>query len=401
MNNLSCFKIAIKNVLHKPARSFGLMSLIFILSFVLFGGSILSLSLQSGLDRMTSRLGADLMVVPAENSSEMESILLQGTPSEFYFDLDSLEKIKNIDGVEMATSQFFLKSLNASCCSLPVQIIGFDPKTDFSIQPWIESVYSEEIKKGGVVVGSDIFIGESKTLKLFGETYDIVARLERTGTGLDQSIYVTMETMEDMYKTALEKKGDFPEDVTPQNSTSSILIKLSSNADKREVSRQIYRTVENIQLIEPKNMISNISQGLNNISGLISIFTTLFFVLGFLTLYIVFTISANERKKEFSILRVVGITKSKIKNILLKEAFIISFTGSILGILFSALIVFPFNTYIGNTLSLPYIQPQLIDIIKVLLLDLIISTLVGPLASIYAAEKISKSETYITMKESE
>ena len=316
MNNLSCFKIAIKNVLHKPARSFGLMSLIFILSFVLFGGSILSLSLQSGLDRMTSRLGADLMVVPAENSSEMESILLQGTPSEFYFDLDSLEKIKNIDGVEMATSQFFLKSLNASCCSLPVQIIGFDPKTDFSIQPWIESVYSEEIKKGGVVVGSDIFIGESKTLKLFGETYDIVARLERTGTGLDQSIYVTMETMEDMYKTALEKKGDFPEDVTPQNSTSSILIKLSSNADKREVSRQIYRTVENIQLIEPKNMISNISQGLNNISGLISVFTTLFFVLGFLTLYIVFTISANERKKEFSILRVVGITKSKIKNIL-------------------------------------------------------------------------------------
>lgn len=401
MNNLSCFKIAIKNVLHKPARSFGLMSLIFILSFVLFGGSILSLSLQSGLDRMTSRLGADLMVVPAENSSEMESILLQGTPSEFYFDLDSLEKIKNIDGVEMATSQFFLKSLNASCCSLPVQIIGFDPKTDFSIQPWIESVYSEEIKKGGVVVGSDIFIGESKTLKLFGETYDIVARLERTGTGLDQSIYVTMETMEDMYKTALEKKGDFPEDVTPQNSTSSILIKLSSNADKREVSRQIYRTVENIQLIEPKNMISNISQGLNNISGLVSIFTTLFFVLGFLTLYIVFTISANERKKEFSILRVVGITKSKIKNILLKEAFIISFTGSILGILFSALIVFPFNTYIGNTLNLPYIQPQLIDIIKVLLLDLIISTLVGPLASIYAAEKISKSETYITMKESE
>ena len=52
-------------------------------------------------------------------------------------------------------------------------------------------------------------------------------------------------------------------------------------------------------------------------------------------------------------------------------------------------------------MGLPYAQPEILEIIKILLIDLFISALVGPLASIQAAGKISKAETFITMKESE
>lgn len=401
MKKITSFSIAIKNILHKPIRSFGLMGIVTILSFVLFSGSILSLSLQNGLERMENRLGAELIIVPTENAKDMESILLQGTPNNFYFEKNAFDIIKNIDGIEKITYQFFLKSLNASCCSVPVQLISYDPETDFSVTPWINEVFNGKLDENSIIVGSDITISSSKTLKIFGETYNIVATLEKTSTGLDQSIYVSAETMQQMYKNALEKGVELPNNANPEDDISAILIDLKDDANKRAIMKEIKNQVENIAIIEPQNMVLDIANSLKNISGIITIFSTLFLLSSFLTLYIVFTISANERKKEFSILRVVGTTRKKIREILLKEAFLISFIGGVLGIIIGAVFTFPFNTYIEITLGLPYIQPETFEIVKVILTNLIISAIVGPLASIQAANKISKAETYITMKESD
>lgn len=401
MKKITSFSIAIKNILHKPIRSFGLMGIVTILSFVLFSGSILSLSLQNGLERMENRLGAELIIVPTENAKDMESILLQGTPNNFYFEKNAFDIIKNIDGIEKITYQFFLKSLNASCCSVPVQLISYDPETDFSVTPWINEVFNGKLDENSIIVGSDITISSSKTLKIFGETYNIVATLEKTSTGLDQSIYVSAETMQQMYKNALEKGVELPNNANPEDDISAILIDLKDDANKRAIMKEIKNQVENIAIIEPQNMVLDIANSLENISGIITIFSTLFLLSSFLTLYIVFTISANERKKEFSILRVVGTTRKKIREILLKEAFLISFIGGVLGIIIGAVFTFPFNTYIEITLELPYIQPETFEIVKVILTNLIISAIVGPLASIQAANKISKAETYITMKESD
>lgn len=401
MKKITSFSIAIKNILHKPIRSFGLMGIVTILSFVLFSGSILSLSLQNGLERMENRLGAELIIVPTENAKDMESILLQGTPNNFYFEKNAFDIIKNIDGIEKITYQFFLKSLNASCCSVPVQLISYDPETDFSVTPWINEVFNGKLDENSIIVGSDITISSSKTLKIFGETYNIVATLEKTSTGLDQSIYVSAETMQQMYKNALEKGVELPNNANPEDDISAILIDLKDDANKRAIMKEIKNQVENIAIIEPQNMVLDIANSLENISGIITIFSTLFLLSSFLTLYIVFTISANERKKEFSILRVVGTTRKKIREILLKEAFLISFIGGVLGIIIGAVFTFPFNTYIEITLGLPYIQPETFEIVKVILTNLIISAIVGPLASIQAANKISKAETYITMKESD
>lgn len=401
MNKLNSSKIAFLNIIHKPARSIGLMCLVTILSFVLFGGSILSLSLQNGLNCMENRLGADLIIVPNENESDMESILLQGTPSEFYFDISAVDKIKEIEGISAVTSQFFLKSLNASCCALPVQLIGFDPKTDFSVQPWINKVYNKEITTGSVIAGSDVFVDESSTIKIFGDTYNIVSTLEKTGTGLDQTLYVTTDTMLQMYESLLEKDSDFQTQINPTNSVSTILVKVDDNYNKKDVIKAIYRSIDNIEVIEPQNMVSTISNSLDNISVFINIFIILFFLLAFLTLYIVFSISANERKKEFAILRVLGATKNKLKTILLFEAFLISSMSGIIGIVIASCFIFPLSTYIGITLGLPYIHPSNIHIVKILLMDLIICGIVGPLASIHAAGKISKAETYITMREND
>ena len=119
----------------------------------------------------------------------MEGILLRGEPAYFYFDRAVEQELKKIEGVESVSSQFYLTSLNQDCCSVPVQFVGFDPETDFSVQPWICESYSREVRDGELIVGNDISADENNRLKFFDEEYTVAAKLEETGTGLDQAVY--------------------------------------------------------------------------------------------------------------------------------------------------------------------------------------------------------------------
>ena len=71
------------------------------------------------------------------------------------------------------------------------------------------------------------------------------------------------------------------------------------------------------------------------------------------------------------------------------------------GILIASLIIFPLNVYIGDNLGIPYLLPSVIRIILILVLDLFVSTLIGPLSASLSAVRISKAETYLTIREGE
>ena len=86
-----------------------------------------------GLNSIKSRFGADLMIVSLGAGSDMENILIRGEPNYFYFDKEFANGIAQIQGVEKASSQFFLTSTSQNCCDIPVQFVGFDPNTDFTV----------------------------------------------------------------------------------------------------------------------------------------------------------------------------------------------------------------------------------------------------------------------------
>ncbi len=141
MKELESTDLAVKNLKRKPFRTAGLIILVGILSFVLFGGTILAVNLRNGLNSIKSRFGADLMIVLLGANSDMENILIKGEPNYFYFDKELANGIAQIQGVEKASSQFFLTSTSQDCFDIPVQFIGFDPNTDFTVRPWIKNVY--------------------------------------------------------------------------------------------------------------------------------------------------------------------------------------------------------------------------------------------------------------------
>ena len=159
---LSRPRLAWENLRRKPYRSLGLASLVGLFAAVLFGGSIVNGNLSQGLQSLSSRLGADLLVVPRGYELATQGALLRGEPSTFYMKKEVLDKIRQMPNVSAATPQFFLATLDSACCAEEVQIIGYDPDSDFLLKPWMTDQVLQ-LREGEIIVGSKIIslLGEN------------------------------------------------------------------------------------------------------------------------------------------------------------------------------------------------------------------------------------------------
>ncbi|MBQ3301452.1 MAG: hypothetical protein IJH04_04840, partial [Eggerthellaceae bacterium] len=151
-------KLPFANLRHNMGRTVGLVVLVALLAFVACGGALVLSSLQNGLSSLEARLGADVMVAPdtAKSKNDLQSVLVDGIPGNFYMNKDYVEKIVAREGVDRVSFQYYLATLKAGCCSMPLQIIGFDPETDFTVQPWIARSYGSELGLLDIVTGSKV-----------------------------------------------------------------------------------------------------------------------------------------------------------------------------------------------------------------------------------------------------
>ena len=133
MNSLGTFGLAKRNIKNKPARSYGMMVLTGVLCFILFFGSFMIYSLKRGISSLSDRMGADIIVVPEGYDSKVTGAILRGEPNSFFFDRAVEDRVKAVEGVEKTAPQLFLATLSASCCSFPIQIIGIDFNSDFTV----------------------------------------------------------------------------------------------------------------------------------------------------------------------------------------------------------------------------------------------------------------------------
>jgi putative ABC transport system permease protein len=140
---------------------------------------------------------------------------------------------------------------------------------------------------------------------------------------------------------------------------------------------------------------------LGGLVGYIHLFSILLWVLAVIVLAAVFSGSMHERKKEFAVLRILGATRKKLIGIVLSESAITGLAGGGAGIVLASLVIFPFSTLISERLELPYLDAPLFNILGLVFCSLFLAALVGPLASLYSALRISRAETYYTMREGE
>ena len=107
-------------------------------------------------------------------------------------------------------------------------------------------------------------------------------------------------------------------------------------------------------------------------------------------LLVAFFMIANERKREFALLRLLGTSRKKLGGVIRTETVICSLLGGILGIAVSAVFLFSFTRLIEKNLGLPYLTPALYTICLTALLTLAGTVLIGLAASAWATFRLSR-----------
>jgi putative ABC transport system permease protein len=392
--------LSILNLKRRPGRTAALVILTLFLSFSAMAGSLMVSGLKSGINSLETKLGADIMVVPYEatTKSTFSNMILQGNPGYFYMNKSVLDKLSTIDGIGQLSSQFYLASTSSGCCDYKVQIIGYDPDTDFTIGPWLKDNYSGTVSDYEIVVGNQLNAFPGDTLRFFDVTCTVVAKLEETGSYLDTAVYTNMNTIRAMIAGAKNNGMHSFDNVSPDTMVSSVLINVADGYSVEEVMNDINIHVRKAEAVRTQNMISNVSEGLADISGIITVLIAAIWILALAILLLAFSMIGNERKKEFAILRGMGASRKELSFIITKEALYVSFLGSVIGALFAAVLIMLFANLIRSTLELPFLMPGAAGCAGLFILSVAASVAGGILASLSCVRKVSRVDTALILR---
>ena len=392
MNSLNDIRVINSFIKRKKKRFAGTVVIVAVLCFSLLTGSIILASLKNGIRCLGERMGADLMIVPLGYEGSTEGILIKGEPGYFYLERDTYEELENlgIEGIDRMSAQFYLTSSNQGCCDIPVQFIGIDESTDFTVNPWIREMHGSStglLGENKIIVGSDIDVPEDGRIRFFDIYFEVSAELEETGTGLDQAVFANMDTIRILFDAAKNKGFTFPEEINPDRGISSIMVRVKDGYSAEQVKHDIRSRIDGLQIIETRNMTNSIESELGGFKVLLYILLSMLFLLTLIILKVTFSLSVNERKDRYDLMRMVGATEKQIRNLILKETLIISVTGSVIGLIIVALILFPFKTFISSSVNIPFLIPKTGTLLILFAITAFAGIISGPLSGGLAARR--------------
>jgi len=393
------------NLAFKNIRGSGFRSVAIFLCVMGVAGFLLSTMLiiqgsQNSLNSGIKRLGADIVVVPAGAQDKVETALLMGKPTNVWMPADNIVKISAIPGVENVSPQVYLASLDgAACCAVSEMfMVVYDPKTDFTITPWLQKNLGRGLGAGEVIGGNYIFVPQGeKEIKLYGYYTTLKGNLESTGTGIDQTIFMTMDTAQAMAKSSLTTAVQ-PLQI-PANSISAIMVKVGPSVDAHKVALQIVRDTTGMFPIESPNLFGTFRSQMTGLLWGFFALTVIIWILAALMIGVNFSMAVNERRREMAVLRAVGATPGFVFRLVLTEASILAAAGAVVGISAAAFLLFMFKNLIAASLKLPFLFPSISSFLILFGIGLAVAIITVTLAALLPAIRVSRQELAISMRE--
>ena len=326
----SLFAFAQKNIKRKPVRTGILVFAIALLTAALVFSISFVQRVNSSIRRSSERLGADILVVPTNARGAAEEILLENKIKTFYMDRGLMDRVRAIEGVDIVSEQIYLVTLGTLCCSVPeAMVIAFNQDTDFIVRPWLAEKLKRRLKIGEAVAGFESAFNIELGLvevdsMLFGNVFRLVGSLDKTATGLDNAVFISMDNMPGILKSGKAK-------VKP-NQISVVFIKVKQGVDPAAVAARIENNIIEVDAMARKDIGKNILSTLRDMSRIFTMTIALASVMAFFLVWAIFTAIANERSKEVGIMRALGAKESHILRIFLSEVLIIGCIGAAIGI---------------------------------------------------------------------
>jgi len=391
--------LALRGISGSPFRSW----LIGFCALVIAGFALSTVLVMQGarnsLDLTLTRLGADILVVPQGAEEQTQGALLMGQAVKEFMPMSKLAEIAAVPGVEKASPQLYLESLaDAPCCSVAnMFMVAYDPDTDFTLGPWLTQKIGRELTLGEAVGGKYVFVPEGEeNIELYGYILSLESNLEPTGTNLDNSIFITFDTAREMAR--LSQHNAVTPLVMPEDSASSVLVKVAPGYDPKAVAVDIFNRVEGITPIQAPEMFGSFR---NQVSGVLrAMLLVLGLALGLSLLLIgfVFSIAVNERRRQIGVLRALGATRGAVIVSLLTEATILATAGAVVGVVLAAVGIYLFRDLLTTSLGF-FVFPSPGLVVGLVFAGLALAIVCVAIAAAIPALRISRQEPAVSMRE--
>jgi putative ABC transport system permease protein len=254
----------------------------------------------------------------------------------------ALRQVEAFPGVETAVAAtlntVFLESKKAGEGHLRLLLMGVDPERDPQVRSYhvIEGHFiSNEGRKYALVLVArfardhEIHLNDDVTLKIGDgeETFRVVGLLADEGAGhlnFGAVAFTPLEVAQDV----LGRQG-WVDQVD--------LVAVPEIANSAEAVERLKEDLqeglgERYSVSTPAAMGQSINDALSSLRTGLGIFSGIAFIGGFLLIFNTFSMSVAERIHEFGLLRALGASRGQIVRMVLAEALLLAFLGSLVGV---------------------------------------------------------------------
>ncbi|WP_295152990.1 ABC transporter permease [uncultured Ruminococcus sp.] len=342
---------ALNGITYKRFASIIVTVLVFVTSLCMFGTGLFTDNIKNGADRISGTTNTDLYIVPEEYLDSTKDMLFKGKACTITFKSDVTDTVSNINGVAEVSRQLYLETLERSCCTAGgVQIVAFDPSTDFSVCRWSED--AKGLKDNEVLAGSASCYEKGEELDLFGRTFTVADVLDETGMGYDSSLFLSFNAADEI--TASKEYGYMFGERT--GLVSMLLVRQDTDSDidalSTEISDKLSDTGLKVYAID--QLASGLKSSIRTITRMVGIMDIFAVVIAAVSLFAMVTLTSQQRRKTAGSLLSVGCTKAKILELFFTEYLLLFAAGTILGILTALMFLLPLHGVLKAALEMPY-----------------------------------------------
>ena len=389
--------LALQNLGRRKARTLLLLAAVAVCSGAIFTGAVLMRSIETSMAVGFTRLGADMLVIPAGTLTNITAALLTAEPTDLTLDASELPRLERLKGVRKAAPQLIFRT-DASGYGRGelIDLIAFDPRRDITVQPWLEQHLDRPLREGDVIVGGRREEPLGSELLLFGRPLTVYGKLGKTAVGThERGLFITFATLDELRDIMRQICGT--KAPLEPNKLSGVLLELAPGATTQQVRFAALANFPDIKVVAGESMLTSIRQGLaallNGVLGLMVIM----FVSTALMVSVLFSAIITERRRELGLLKAIGARSGQIIGMLLTEAALATALGGVMGCVLGVLLMRVYEhslVYYLDRMGIPFVWLNAATTGLIAFGCIALASLIGIAGALYPAWRASRQEPY-------
>jgi len=378
-------------------RSLLIAFFILVLTGFLLATTVILKGMEESLRKGTERLGADIIVIPYDTTEQAQEEVLTGRlATRDSMPADHVRRILEMKAVKRASPQLYLGTISGSVYSTAekVSIIAFDPKTDFTILPWLKYKLPKPLGIRDAVGGALINkMDPPEHILANGYELTLVGKLESTGIWLDQTVFVTFETAREMIvKRAISAE-------VPADTVTSISVDLKPGYDVARTATEMLLVAPGIWPVQATKLMRTLAAQRAGLIQSLFLALSIIWVLTVVLTGLVFSLVVNEQRREIGIFRAVGASRHFIFRLFLTEGAILASVGGLTGMIVSTFLLYFLRTWLMAVFEVRIYLPSLPGLVVSMIGCFLVALLLVFPALLYPAIRATRLDPTLAMRE--